>query len=89
MNFIDLLGCREIPLKSDAEPAIIPFRNRVAEMCRAEFTTEDAVNGEKQSNGLIEISLMLIRGIIRTIKCHVESSTQEPLTNESLILLGW
>ena len=29
---------------------------------------------------------MQIRGIIRTIKCHVESSTQEPLSDESPIL---
>ena len=30
VKFIDLLGHREITLKSDAEPAIIAFRNRVA-----------------------------------------------------------
>ena len=28
----------------------------------------------------------LLRGIIRTIKCHTESSTQEPLSDESLVL---
>ena len=31
-----LLAYREITLKSDTEPAIIAFRNRVAEMCNAE-----------------------------------------------------
>ena len=44
-KFIDLLGYREITLKSDTEPAIIAFRNRVAEACKAEVTTEDAVKG--------------------------------------------
>ena len=29
---------------------------------------------------------MQIRGIVRTIKCHIESSTQEPLNDESPIL---
>ena len=77
-KFIDLLGYREITLKSDTEPAIIAFRNRVAEACKAEVTTEDAVKGDKESNGLIENAVMLIRGIIRTIKCHIESRTQEP-----------
>ena len=43
-NFIDLLGYREITLKSDTEQAIIAFRNRVAETCKAEVTTEDAAN---------------------------------------------
>ena len=67
-KFIDLLVYREMTPKSDTEPAIIAFRNRVAEMCNAEVATEDAVEGDKESNGLIENAVMLIRGIIRTIK---------------------
>ena len=34
-EFIDLLGYREITLKSDTELAIIALRYRVAEMCKA------------------------------------------------------
>ena len=52
VKFIDLLGCREITLKSDTELAIVAFRNRVAAMCKAEVTTVDAVKGDKESNGL-------------------------------------
>ena len=85
-KFIDLLGYREITLKSDAEPAIIAFRICVADMCRAEVATEDAVQGDEQANGLIESTMMLIRGIIGTIKCHFESSTQEELRDDSPIL---
>ena len=51
-------------MKSDTEPAIIAFRNRVAALCKAEVTTEDAVKGDKESNGLIENAVMLLRGII-------------------------
>ena len=47
VKVIDLLGYREITLESDTELAIIAFRNRVAEMCRAEVTTTDAVKGDK------------------------------------------
>ena len=54
VKFIDLLGYREITLKSDTEPAIIAFRNRVAALCKAEVTTEDAVKRDKESKGLIE-----------------------------------
>ena len=85
-KFIDLLGYREITLKSDTELAIIAFRNRVAEVCKAEVTTEDAVKGDKESNGLIENAVMLMRGIIRTIKCHIESKTQEPLSDNSPVM---
>ena len=76
VRFIDLLGYHEITLKSDREPAIVAFRNRVAAMCKAEVTTEDPVKGDKESNGLIENAVMLLRGISRTIKCHIESRTR-------------
>ena len=48
VKFTDLLGNREITLKSDTEPAIIAFRNRAAAMCKAEVTTEDAGKGYKR-----------------------------------------
>ena len=40
-KFIDLLVYREITLKSDTELAIVAFRTREAEMCKAEATTVD------------------------------------------------
>ena len=46
-RFIDSLGYKEITLKSGTEPAIIAFRNRVAENCKAEVTLEDAVKGKQ------------------------------------------
>ena len=75
-------------MKSDTEPAIIAFRNRVAAMCKAEVTTEDAVKGDKQSNWLIENAVMLLRGNIRTILCHIESRTQEPLSDDCHTMVG-
>ena len=86
VRLIDLLSYREITLKSDTEPAIVGFRNRVAGMCKAEVATEDAVKGDKESNGLIENAIMLLRGIIRTVKCHVESRMQEPLDDDSPVM---
>ena len=85
-KFIDLLGYREITLKSDTEPATVVFRSRVDKMCKAEVTAEAAVKGEKESNGLIEKAVMQIRGIIRTIERHMESITQEPRSDESPML---
>ena len=85
-KFFYLLGYREITVKIETEPAIIAIRNRVTEMCKAEVTTEDSVKGDRESNGLIELAVMLLRKIIRTIKCHFESSTPEPLSDESFVL---
>ena len=68
-------------MKSDTEPAIIAVRNRVAEV-----TLKDAVKEDKLSNGMVENAVLLLRGVIRTIKCHVESCTQEELWEDSPIL---
>ena len=64
-RFINSLAYKEITLKSDTEPAIIAFINRVVALCKADVTTEDAVEGDKESNGLIENAVMLLRGIIQ------------------------
>ena len=85
-RFTNSLGCKEITLKSDTELAIIAFRNRVAENCNAEVTLEDTFKGDKPSNGLVENAVMLLRGVIRTIKCHVGSCTLEELREDSPIL---
>ena len=53
VTFADSLGYCETTVMSDAEADIIAFRHRVAEGCRAEVTTEDAVKGDRQTNGLI------------------------------------
>ena len=84
-RFINSSGYKEITLKSDTEPGIIAFRNRVAENCNAEFASEDAVKGDRPSNGLVENAVMLLRRVIRTIKCHVERCTQEELREDSQI----
>ena len=80
------LEYKENTLKSDTEPAIIAFRNRAAENYNAEVRLEDAGKGEKPSNGLVENAVMLLRGVIRTTKCHVESCTQEEIREDSPIL---
>ena len=86
-RFINSLGYKEITMKSDTEPAIIAFRSE-AENCNAEVTLEDAVKGDLPSNGLVENAVILLRGVIRTIKCHVESCTQEEL-REDFPILPW
>ena len=47
VRFIDVLGYREITLKSDTEPSNTAFRSCVAKRCNVEVATEDAVKGDK------------------------------------------
>ena len=47
-RFINSLGLKEITFKRGSEPTIIAFRNRAAENCNAEGTSEDAVKGDNK-----------------------------------------
>ena len=73
-------------MKSDTERAIVAFRNRVAENYYAEVTLEDAVKRDELSNILVENAVMLLCGVIRTIKYRVQSCTQEELPEDCPVL---
>ena len=89
-KFIDLLGNREITLTSGTELATIAFRNRVAEMCKAEVSTEDAVKRDKRvENGLIEKAVMLMREIIRTISVTLKAARKNHSVTNLLSCRGW
>ena len=69
-EFIDLFGNREITLMSDTEPAIIVFTNRVAEKCAQQMSPQRTERKETR-NRTVSSRTQLIRGTIRTIKCHI------------------
>ena len=54
-RFINSLVYKEITLRDDTELATIAFRNRAAENCNAEVTSEDAVKGYKLSHGSSDV----------------------------------
>ena len=82
---VDVLGYLEITLKGVAKPAINAFRNRVAEMCKAEGTTEDAVRGDKPSNGVIENTVMPRKSSEQS-NATLKNSVQEELREDSLVV---
>ena len=55
-------------------------------LARSEHTFCRPHEADMASNGLVEHAVMLLHGVIRTIKCHVESCTQEELREDSQIL---
>ena len=54
--------------------------------CFVFVTTEDVVKGDKHTHGFIENAVMPLRGIIRPIECHMESSAQDTDRNVSPVL---
>ena len=42
-----------------------------------------------QTNGPTQQAVMQLRGVLRTIRCHIEGSTQEPVRDDSPVLPQW
>ena len=86
-RFINSLGYKEITLKSDTEQAIIAFRNRATEKCRCHA---GACGQRRQaSSRLVENAVMLLRGVIRNIKCHVEAARKKNTEKTHQSCRGW
>ena len=60
--FFHSLGCRETTLKSDTEPAIIAFRTPNRSRVQGRNYNRDAVEGDVQTNGFTENTVMQLRG---------------------------
>ena len=76
----------ETTLKSDTEPNIIAFRNRVAEELKSWSRFRKCNEGRQANKRLIVNTVMQVREIIRTIECYIESSTQEQVRDDSAVL---
>ena len=66
--------------------AIIASRNRVADYCDAEVTSEDAVKGDKAIKQIGRQRSDVVVRCHQNHQCHVESCTQEELREDSPIL---
>ena len=76
---LEWLGHTRIILKSDNEPAVQALVNRVIELAKIEckdfvqLTKEQSAAYDSQSNGGTEVGVMLVRGLLRTVKLCLEA----------------
>ena len=76
---VEWLGHTEIIIKGDNEPALQALIARTLELIRikvdkvARVTTETPPTYDSQSNGGIEVGVMLIRGLFRTLRLCLEA----------------
>ncbi len=87
-KFINDFGIKKFILRSDGEPSIVALRNNVVRLCEGEVKPEDAIKGESQSNGLAEVVVKIIAGVVRTLKIHVEVNAKMDINNDS-VFLAW
>ena len=76
---VSWLGHTELMLKGDNEPALQALIARSLEVIRVKAGHVDKINTERppaydsQSNGAIEVGVMLIRGLFRTLRLCLEA----------------
>jgi hypothetical protein len=73
----NILGYKRVVLKSDQEPAIKKLKATVRREYSLEAPDEYSAVGDSQSNGEIEITVQLVEGQVRTLKCQLESRVKQ------------
>ena len=81
-----VLGYKRVILKSDQEPAIKKLKAAVRREWSLEIPDEYSPVGDSQSNGAVEISVQVIEGQVRTLKCQIEHRLGRELPMEHPVL---
>ena len=85
-QFINGFGFKKILLRSDNENAILALRKRIADDCTAQVLEEDAIKGESQANGLAEVGVRIVEGIMRTLIIDVELKAKTKISDSSVVM---
>ena len=72
--WVDMLGSSQVAIRSDGEPAVMQVAAAVRDARRAGSVTtlETFAPGDHAGNGLAEIAVGLVGGMVRTLKNEVE-----------------
>ena len=87
-QFINGFGFKKILLRSDNENAILALRKKIADGCTAQVLEEDSIKGESQTNGLAEVGVRIVEGIMRTLIIDVEVKTKTKV-GDSSVVMAW
>jgi len=87
-NFMNGFGYKKVLLRSDNENSIVALRRKIVTLVDAQVLQEDSIQGESQTNGLAEVGVKILEGMIRTLKIAVETRIGEELESSS-VLLAW
>ena len=87
-QFMNSFGYKKVLLRSDNENSIVALRKMIIKLCDAEVIDEDSIKGESQTNGLAEVGVKIIEGIVRTLKIDLEKNMKKAVDNKS-VALAW
>jgi len=87
-NWMNGFGFKKMLFRSDNENSILSLRKKIVALVDHQVLEEDAIKGESQTNGLAEVGIRIVEGIVRTLKIAVEEKMKMAIDNKS-ILLAW
>ena len=92
VKIIEWLGHTELILKGDNEPALQALTARVLELVRVRVAAVKKIGSEtppaydSQSNGGVEVGVMLIRGMFRTLRLCLEARLDRKIPVDHAII---
>ena len=82
------IGYKRIVARSDNEPALVAFINRIRAAWDGDMLTENSHVEDPQSNGAAEAAVGVLKGLVRTLAIHVETKLQRKIPDGHPIY-GW
>ena len=85
-KYVERLGYRRVVFRSDNEPALLAFLDKLRENLSGEVVVEGSPVGDPQSNGAAEMAVGQLKGLVRTLKYSVEQRLQTRIPDDHPIL---
>ena len=83
---LDRLAYQRVVFRSDNEPALLAFLQRVKEAWTVEVVSEGSARGDPQSNGAAEAGVGVVKGLVRTLKIALQSRLQREIPAEHPVM---
>ena len=85
-DLTNIMGYKRVILKSDQERAIKKLKSQVRLEYSLEVPDEESCTYDSQSNAEAEITVQVVEGQVRTLKCHLEARLGQEINTDSNLL---
>lgn len=86
VEVLESLGYRRVTMRSDNEPSIVAFLEKLKGAWPGEVVAESSSVGDPQSNGAAEAGVGVVKGLIRTNKLALEGKLGQTIADDHPLL---
>ena len=88
VGVLDSLGYRRVTMRSDNEPSLVAFLEKLKGAWPGEVVAEGSSVGDPQSNGAAEAGVGVVKGLVRTNKIALEEKLGQTIAEDHLCFSG-